>query len=125
MKHEITIKNGTAGVEINGRFYTHNFTICNFCRIIDVDSDTGWKWVAEADNEMEEAYIVREADLTPIPNPALEWPKGTKVLVRQDSSQPWHKRNFWRCDEDFIFCQFADSDAIEIGWSQCKLAEAE
>lgn len=126
MKHEIIIKNGIAGVEINGRFYTHTNINNTAVRLLDVlPIYSGKILVAMPKRDGEYAYEASADSLTPIPTPAHDWPAGTRVMVRDFDDEEWSERIFVKACTYFVLC---DSTVVTGGtsrWEQCKLAEGE
>lgn len=132
MKHEIIIKNGVAGVEINNRFYTH-YTLYLFkipARILDVDGqhveprERGGYYIYVAAPEYGQECIrkVTKEDIFQIPVP--DWVIGSKVLVRDDDSDLWSERYFAGIVGDSVATTIEISGRkIHATWKQCKLAE--
>lgn len=125
MKHEI-IKNGVAGVEINGRFYTHKKGEF-LCRLIDADA---WKGkhsycaILRIYRDGESVLQALTSDLIPIPNPALEWPAGTKVMVRNCDNTKWLEAVLNEVFDDRVSATIIGLDFnLSRCWKQCKLAE--
>lgn len=126
MKHEIIIKNGVAGVEINGRFYTHTDKHGDYARLLDITcANSEFIWYAYCDHDYETVSNAERATLTPIPNHALDWPAGTRVMVRNsDLDMDWE--GGWSVDcfngrSKMFFCV---KDEGGYGWwPECKLAE--
>lgn len=129
MEHEIIIKNGIAGVEINGRFYTHTCYMGEvfYMRQIDVDSavPSMKTYAYPSDNGLGEHTGSFDPDIMmPIPNPALEWPAGTKVMVRNCDNTKWLEAVL-----NEVFDDRVSATIIGLGfnlsryWKQCKLAE--
>lgn len=126
---EIIINNdGTTVVEINGRFYAHTCYMGGifYMRQIDVDSPVPnmKAYAYPSDNGLgEQTGIFDPSFMTPIPNPALSWPVGTRVLVRNSNSIRWVERIFRSIDEGDILCEDPKRNTLVECWEQCKLAE--
>lgn len=120
----VIIKDGIAGVEISRRFYTHT---CGtyYWRYVDVDFRSKGRRLMATPNLYRGGEVVYEQDLdevTTIPNPALSWPVGTRVMVRNNSRDAWKCRLLKHIGR-LVSC--TDMDGETSWWQQCKLAEGE